>query len=74
MLVLCWAIDRLSRQGSEDMLSYLRRLGEAGADVRSKQDPWLNTTDDMAREILIGVFAAVARAESSAALSASRPA
>ena len=64
VLVLVWAIDRLSRQGTEDMMSYLRRLAEAGADVRSKQDPWLNTVDPFAREILLGVFATVAKYES----------
>ena len=64
VLVLVWAIDRLSRQGTEDMMAFLRRLAEAGADVRSKQDPWLNTVDPFAREILLGVFATVAKYES----------
>jgi DNA invertase Pin-like site-specific DNA recombinase len=63
-LVLCWAIDRLSRKGSEDMQRYLRLLAEAGADVRSLHDPWLNTADPFAREILIGVFATLAKYES----------
>lgn len=34
-VVLVWAIDRLSRRGSEDMQRYLRMLAEAGADVRA---------------------------------------
>jgi len=63
-VVLCWAIDRLSRRGTEDMMRYLRMLAEAGADVRSLHDPWLNTTDPMARELLIGVFATLAKYES----------
>jgi DNA invertase Pin-like site-specific DNA recombinase len=63
-VVLVWAIDRLSRRGSEDMQRYLRLLAEAGADVRSKHDPWLNTADPFAREILIGVFATLAKYES----------
>jgi DNA invertase Pin-like site-specific DNA recombinase len=63
-VVLCWAIDRLSRKGSEDMQRYLRLLAEAGADVRSRHDPWLNTVDPMARELLVGVFATLARYES----------
>jgi DNA invertase Pin-like site-specific DNA recombinase len=63
-VVLCWAIDRLSRKGSEDMQRYLRLLAEAGADVRSKHDPWLHTADPLARELLIGVFATLARYES----------
>lgn len=63
-VVLCWAIDRLSRLGSEDMLRYLRLLAEAGADVRSHEESWLNTADPFAREILIGVFATLAKYES----------
>jgi DNA invertase Pin-like site-specific DNA recombinase len=63
-VVLAWAIDRFSRKGSEDMQRYLRLLAEAGADVRSKHDPWLHTADPMARELLIGVFATLAKYES----------
>ena len=63
-VVLVWAIDRLSRQGSEDMQRYLRMLAEAGADVKSQQESWLNTADPFAREILIGVFATLAKYES----------
>lgn len=63
-VVLCWAIDRLSRRGTEDMTKYLRLLAEAGADVRSLHDPWLTTSDPMARELLIGVFATLAKYES----------
>lgn len=63
-VVLVWAIDRLSRQGSEDMQRYLRMLAEAGADVRSRQEPWLNTADPFAREILVGLMATLAKYES----------
>jgi DNA invertase Pin-like site-specific DNA recombinase len=51
-VVLCWAIDRLSRRGSEDMQRYLRLLAEAGADIRSNQESWLTTADPMSRELL----------------------
>ena len=63
-VVLCWDIDRLSRRGSEDMQRYLRRLAERGADVRSQQQPWLNTVDPMAREMLVGLFATLAKYQS----------
>jgi DNA invertase Pin-like site-specific DNA recombinase len=63
-MILVWGIDRLSRKGSEDMQRYLRLLAESGADVRSKHDPWLNTTDPMARELLVGMFATLAKYES----------
>jgi site-specific DNA recombinase len=63
-VVLCWAIDRLSRQGSEDMLRYLRLLAENGADVRSHEESWLNTADPFARELLVGIMATLARYQS----------
>lgn len=63
-VVLCWDIDRLSRRGSEDMQRYLRLLAEAGADVRSHEQAWLNTADPFAREMLVGIFATLARYQS----------
>ena len=63
-VVLIYRLDRLSRRGSEDMQRYLRMLAEAGGDVRSNQDSWLNTADPFAREILLGVFASLAKYQS----------
>jgi putative DNA-invertase from lambdoid prophage Rac len=63
-VVLVWAIDRLSRKGSEDMQRYLRLLAEAGADVRSYQEAWLHTADPLTRELLVGLFATLARHDS----------
>ena len=63
-VVLLWAIDRRSRRGTEDMMRYLWLLAEAGADVRSLKDPWLHTSDPLARELLVGVFSTLARYES----------
>lgn len=45
-------------------MRYLRLLAENGADVWSNQESWLNTADPFAREILIGVFATLAKYES----------
>ena len=63
-VVLVWAIDRLSRRGSKDMQRYLRMLAEAGADARSREEPWLNTADPFARELLVGIMATLARYQS----------
>jgi putative DNA-invertase from lambdoid prophage Rac len=63
-VVLVRDLSRLSRRGPEDMFRYLRMLAEAGADVRSDQEPWLNTADPFAREILIGVMATLAKYQS----------
>ena len=70
--VLMWALDRISRLGAKDLLHYLKMLAdEAGADVRSHQDPWLNTVDPFARAILIPLMATLAEFESSGAASGS---
>lgn len=63
-VVLIRALDRLSRRGPEDTFRYLRMLADAGADVRSEQEPWLNTADPFAREILIGVMSVLAKYQS----------
>ncbi len=63
-IVLTRALDRLSRRGPEDTFRYLRMLADAGADVRSEQEPWLNTADPFAREILIGVMGTLAKYQS----------
>jgi len=64
-VVLVWGIDRLSRRGAEDMLSYVRRLTDLGCKLWSLKDPWAESTSDpMTRELLFGVFATIARFES----------
>jgi DNA invertase Pin-like site-specific DNA recombinase len=39
-VLLCWALDRLSREGIEATLSLLRQFRDLGADVWSLQEPW----------------------------------
>jgi len=40
--LLVWKLDRLSRQGGEDLLAILNQFGAAGVQVRSLHDPWLS--------------------------------
>lgn len=64
-VVLTWGIDRLSRRGAEDMLAFVRRLTETGCQLWSHRDPWVESmSDPFARELLLGVFATLARFES----------
>lgn len=64
-VVLTWGIDRLSRRGAEDMLAFVRRLTETACALWSDKDPWVESmTDPFARELLLSVFATVARFES----------
>lgn len=59
-----WALDRLTRLGALDLLHYLQLLTDTGADVRSYQEPWLDTVDPFARAILIPLLATIAEFES----------
>jgi len=63
-IVLIWSLDRLSRRGTEDTLATLRRLTEYEADVWSHQEDWLRTSGPEMRELLVGIFAWLARQES----------
>jgi len=62
-VVAFWAIDRLSREGTEAVLGYLRRLTDAGVDIHSHTETWLRTGDPQYRELLIGLMASLARIE-----------
>ncbi len=64
-VVLAWSVDRLSRRGAEDMLAFVRRLSETGCGLWSRRDPWVESmSDPFARELLLGMFATLARFES----------
>lgn len=63
-VVLCWAIDRLSRKGIEDTLATMRRLYEHGADIWSHTEGWLETSDPHMKELLVSFMAWMAQQES----------
>lgn len=65
-VVLCWAIDRLSRRGIEDMLATLRRLSDYGCTVYSLREPWAeDLKDPHMRELFLAIAAWMAEMESS---------
>ena len=59
----CWSLDRLSRQGPLDTLQVVDRLGRAGAQVISLQEPWLEVSGEL-RDLLLSIAGWVARMES----------
>jgi len=64
-VILVWGLDRLSRRGAEDMLAYTRKLADTGARLVSIKDPWAeDLSSPMVRELLLGIFATIARFES----------
>ena len=62
-VLLCWALDRLSREGIEAMLSLLRQFRDLGADVWSLQEPWTEVNGPTA-DLLGAILAWVAQQES----------
>jgi DNA invertase Pin-like site-specific DNA recombinase len=44
-VVVCWAADRVSRGGIEELLKLIRELRERNCSLVSVQEPWLNGSD-----------------------------
>ncbi len=62
-VVICWAIDRLTRQGVSETLQAVNRVTNAGGSLVSLQEPWVETSGEM-RELLIAIVGWVANFES----------
>lgn len=61
-LVLFWALDRFSREGVLETLTYLRRLTGWGVGWRSLTEQYLDSTG-IFREAVIAILAAIAKQE-----------
>ena len=61
--VICWAIDRLTRQGVSETLQAVNGIGKAGGTLVSIQEPWIETAGEL-RELLLAVVGWVANFES----------
>jgi DNA invertase Pin-like site-specific DNA recombinase len=62
-LVQVWALDRLSREGTYETITYLKRLHACGVSVHSYSEPALSTDNEMVRDIVLTVMASLAKAE-----------
>jgi len=62
-IVLVWALDRFSREGILNTLSYLRKLKDNNVALKSLQESWLDTRDEGIGELLIAIFSWVANQE-----------
>ena len=62
-VLLVWALDRLSREGVGPTLEIVNRLGKAGVEVWSLQEPWLETSGEL-RDLLLAMVGWVANYES----------
>lgn len=55
-LVLFWALDRFTREGLQKTIFYLRQLDDCGVKFHSYTEPYLNTDQELVRDILLNVF------------------
>lgn len=62
-LILVWALDRFSREGMTNTLSYIKQLKTYKTGLKSLQESWLDTTQEGVTELLLAIFAWVAAEE-----------
>ena len=62
-VIVVWAVDRICREGIEELLKLIRELRERHCSLVSIQEPWLNGAD-ATTELLAAIAAWVAHQES----------
>ena len=62
-VVICWAIDRLTRQGISETLQAVNSITSAGGTLISLQEPWIETAGEL-RELLLAIVGWAAHFES----------
>jgi DNA invertase Pin-like site-specific DNA recombinase len=62
-IILIWSLDRFSREGIVKTLAYIKKLQKYGIGLKSLQEPWLDTSDEMMGNLLIAIFSWVAEQE-----------
>jgi len=61
--ILVWALDRFSREGMTNTLSYIKQLKQYNCGLVSLQETWLDTTQQGVAELLLAIFSWVAAEE-----------
>jgi len=61
--ILVWSLDRLSREGMVKTVYLLEHLSNIGVNVISYTEPYLDTSNELARNILLAVVSTLAKAE-----------
>jgi len=62
-IILIWALDRFSREGILNTLSYLKDLKQSNIALKSLNESWLDTREEGISELLIAIFSWVASQE-----------
>jgi DNA invertase Pin-like site-specific DNA recombinase len=63
-IVVFWALDRLTREGTRATLNYLQRLESKGVGYVSYQEQWLYSSGPF-KDVMISMFATLAKQERS---------
>src|SRR5258707_12680812 len=61
-IVVFWALDRLTREGTRATLNYLQRLESKGVGDVSYQEQWLDSTRPF-KDLMISIFATLPKAQ-----------
>jgi DNA invertase Pin-like site-specific DNA recombinase len=62
-IIVIWSLDRFSREGITNTLSYIEQLKSYNTGLVSLQESWLNTTQKGVAELLLAIFSWVAGEE-----------
>ena len=62
-IILVWALDRFSREGMTNKLSYIKQLKTYNTGLKSIQESWLDTSQEGVAELLLAIFSWVAAEE-----------
>lgn len=62
-LIIVWALDRFSREGMTNTLSYIKQLNANKVGLKSLQETWLDTSQQGVGELLLAIFSWVAEME-----------
>jgi DNA invertase Pin-like site-specific DNA recombinase len=63
-IFIVWALDRLSRQGLWVTLGLVKQLWDAGVLVVSPEDSWIETENELERDLMLAMKASMAKSES----------
>jgi len=61
--ILVWSLDRFSREGIRNTLSYIEKLESYHVSLKSLQESWLDTSDKAMSQLLLAIFSWVAEQE-----------
>jgi DNA invertase Pin-like site-specific DNA recombinase len=62
-MILVWSLDRFSREGINQTLSYIKQLNYYRTDLKSLQEGWLDTSQDGVSQLLLSIMSWVAQEE-----------